>query len=302
MVKNRVPVSAELAAEIMFCSDRTCCACNERGKAVQIHHIDDDPANNSTDNLAVLCLECHNDTQVKGGFGRTLSKELVTTYRDQWLARVATRRREADERAVTLVTGSKVATQKIQTLPYSEEREKAIRAYANTLPSYRKELEKKHQPEWDSGVTGRMVEASYDYVDDLRGVLIILANFYPPSVFGESDPHEFFSEVISSRYTWHRMHVEPYGPGTGGTIVNTLVAGNVISDVESMIEDMATSLVGYDDDFDWINWSRLWNEVGQRSSETMELLKLIEELGNGKDETLLRKIKKLTNGPGTKSN
>ena len=71
--KSRVPISADLAAEVMFRSDRTCCVCNVRGKTVQVHHIDEDPSNNLVESLAVLCLECHNDTQIKGGFGRKLN-------------------------------------------------------------------------------------------------------------------------------------------------------------------------------------------------------------------------------------
>lgn len=59
---------------------------------MQIHHIDEDPSNNDIQNLAALCLEDHNDTLLKGGFGRKLSPELVIRYRDAWLADVARRR------------------------------------------------------------------------------------------------------------------------------------------------------------------------------------------------------------------
>jgi hypothetical protein len=86
-----------------------------------------------------------------------------------------------------------------------------------------------------------MLAASYDYVDGLQGVLVRRASFYPPATFGGDDPHKFFSEVLSSRYAWHRAHAEPYGPGTGGTIVNVITGGHVISDVEKMIVDIARS-------------------------------------------------------------
>lgn len=301
MAKNRIPISAELAAKVLFRSNRTCCVCNVRGKPVQIHHIDDDPANNDPNNLAVLCLECHDDTQVKGGFGRKLNKELVTTYRDNWLERVATQRIEADERAVTQVSGGNASLKKAKRLTYSEERSKAILAYVNSLPAYRKELRRLYNDEWASGVTARMVNASYAYTDALQGVLVTLAGFYAEGTFDGRDPHEFFSEIISSRYAWHRMHVEPYGPGTGGTIISVLVAGSVASDVENMIEDMATSLVGYDDEFDWRNWPQLWNEAGEPEPEITELIELIEKLGSGDDEKLLRRIREIVSYLGTKS-
>jgi hypothetical protein len=76
----------------MFESDRTCCVCHVSGRPVQIHHVDDDPANNEPSNLAVLCLECHDQTQIQGGFGRKLNSNLVTRYRDHWMAVVAMRR------------------------------------------------------------------------------------------------------------------------------------------------------------------------------------------------------------------
>lgn len=62
----------DVSAQVQFMANRTCCVCREPGKAVQIHHLDEDPSNNSLDNLAVLCLQHHNDTQLKGGFGRKL--------------------------------------------------------------------------------------------------------------------------------------------------------------------------------------------------------------------------------------
>ncbi len=261
MTKNRIPISADQAAEVMFASDRTCCVCNDRGKVVQIHHIDDDPSNNIKNNLAVLCLECHNDTQIKGGFGRKLNSDLVIKYHDEWLLRVKKRRDEADKLAVSKAFIVEPRAQKIETIPYSEERTDAILEYVNSLPSLRRELQKKAKPEWDSGVTSRMVGASYKYVDTLQGILVTLTSFYPEGNFGGDDPHKFFSELISSRYAWHRSHAEPDGPNTGGTIVNVTTSGNVVSDVEKMIEDMAQSLVGYDDRFNWREWSKLWKKM-----------------------------------------
>jgi len=51
--KDRVPVPEDVATLLMFRSDRTCCVCHERGEPIQIHHIDEDPSNNDSDNLAV---------------------------------------------------------------------------------------------------------------------------------------------------------------------------------------------------------------------------------------------------------
>lgn len=90
--KRRVPIPAAIAARVEFNADRTCCICRTKGKHYQIHHIDDDPSNNDIANLAVLCFQCHGDTQIRGGFGRHLKAGLVRLYRDDWDSLVAAKR------------------------------------------------------------------------------------------------------------------------------------------------------------------------------------------------------------------
>lgn len=91
--KVRKEIPSDLAAKVLFYSDRTCCVCRNRSKPVQIHHIDEDPSNNTFLNLAVLCLDCHNDTMIRGGFGRKLNADQVILYRDDWL-KIVQRSRE----------------------------------------------------------------------------------------------------------------------------------------------------------------------------------------------------------------
>lgn len=96
MSKNvRIEVPPALAAEILVSSDRTCCVCRTPGKGVQLHHIDGDPGNNASQNIAVLCFQCHHETQLTGGFGRQLNALTVARYRDIWLAEVEHRRASA---------------------------------------------------------------------------------------------------------------------------------------------------------------------------------------------------------------
>jgi hypothetical protein len=91
--KNRIEIPDEIAADILFRSHRICCVCREK-KPVQIHHVNEDPADYSEDNLAVLCFDCHRDTQIRGGFDRKLDSAQVRRYRDDWLTRVANRREQ----------------------------------------------------------------------------------------------------------------------------------------------------------------------------------------------------------------
>jgi len=81
---TRVPIPRDIAAQVLFEHDRTCCVCRSRGKSVQVHHIDDEPSNNDPANLAVLCFDCHRDTQITGGFDRKLDSDQVLLYRDDW--------------------------------------------------------------------------------------------------------------------------------------------------------------------------------------------------------------------------
>lgn len=66
----------------------------------------------------------------------------------------------------------------------------------------------------------------------------------------------------------HRAQAEPHGPGTGGTIVSVTCSGNVMADVNRMVEDMVMSLVGYNDQFDWKGWPLRWNE--ERSNKARD--------------------------------
>jgi hypothetical protein len=101
----RVRIPDNVAAVVMFRHRRTCCICNIPDRTVQIHHIDEDPSNNAIENLAVLCLECHNFTQISGGFGRKLGAAEVTLSRDDWVARVARAKEQADKLIVARMAG-----------------------------------------------------------------------------------------------------------------------------------------------------------------------------------------------------
>jgi hypothetical protein len=260
MAKIRTPIPSDLAAEVLFASDNTCCVCREKGKAIQIHHIDKNPSNNAFENLLVLCFECHNNTQVNGGFGRRLNASLVIKYRDEWLERVILRRDLADKAAVKRQVGKETLSEQVETvietpIKHTELKEPASK-YINSLPYFKAALLHQAQPKWDTGVTATMVQANYDYIDSLKGILVALASYYSPKQFGNQTPQEYFSDVIASRFQWYRTILEPHGPG--GTIVNVICSGSVLEDTENMIEDMVRALAGYNDEFDWENWSKRW--------------------------------------------
>lgn len=97
MAKERVSIPDDLAAEVMFASDRTCCVCRLEKHKVQIHHIDEDPSNNTLENLAVMCLHCHSDARTTGAFVRNLTPELIQLYNSSWRDTVKLRLRPSEE-------------------------------------------------------------------------------------------------------------------------------------------------------------------------------------------------------------
>jgi hypothetical protein len=102
--KKKADIPVDLAARALFKADRTCCVCRVAGKPVQLHHIDEDPTHNAERNLAVLCLDCHTDTMVRGGFHRKLDADQVILYRDDWEQIVAQRRAAVDAQAASVGT------------------------------------------------------------------------------------------------------------------------------------------------------------------------------------------------------
>jgi hypothetical protein len=93
-------VPNDIAAKVLFLSDRTCCVCRTKGKKVQIHHIDGDDKNNDLNNLAVLCVDCHLETQIRGGFYRKLNAEQIKLYRNDWYSIVMSKREATKQSAV----------------------------------------------------------------------------------------------------------------------------------------------------------------------------------------------------------
>jgi hypothetical protein len=68
----------------MVANRHTCCICHEPRHPVEKHHINGDPADNTWDNLAVLCRNCHGIVTVKGNLGTTYGAGEVLQYKRLW--------------------------------------------------------------------------------------------------------------------------------------------------------------------------------------------------------------------------
>ena len=102
MAKTRVPIPGELAAEVMFASDRTCCVCRDPNRKTEIHHIDGDPSNNDFANLAVVCKDHQSEAHTNHAFARNLTPDIVRKYNESWRAIVRARLSLGGDQALTI--------------------------------------------------------------------------------------------------------------------------------------------------------------------------------------------------------
>ena len=211
-------------------------------------------------------------------------------YRDDWHGRVRTRRDAADRLAAELMAGVPRVVEAGDALQFvisdsvtvseavgasagtstatgvaAKRPSISLNDYLKTLPALRHRAYAQARLDWDSGVTARMVDATYRIIDVLQDVLAVLATCYPHGHFDRQEPKDYIAELIATRFGWHRYRHEPEGEGQNGTIVHTLVAGSVLADVEQMVVEMVGSVTldwsapaGDAAGFDFEAWQRAW--------------------------------------------
>jgi len=84
--KPRPKIPRDLENSILVRTRHQCCICHTHD--VQIHHADNNRANNHEDNLIPLCGNCHNRTSKSGGNTKGYTPEQLRMYRKNWFAKV----------------------------------------------------------------------------------------------------------------------------------------------------------------------------------------------------------------------
>lgn len=102
---ERQSVPRATAARVLTASRRRCCICfglrqDDAEKKGQIAHLDGDPAKNTVENLAFLCLEHHDQYDSRTSQSKGLTTEEVRRYRTELLAHVARTRPPSDQEIV----------------------------------------------------------------------------------------------------------------------------------------------------------------------------------------------------------
>lgn len=218
---------------------------------MQVHHINDDPSDNRLENLAVLCLEDHNRTQLRGGFGKHLLVGEVEKYRDAWVEKVASLYRSHDRGE-----HSESSTE-LTKLPSS-----LLAPYILSLPTQREALYKTAHMGWDTGITSQMDESTSALIAALEEIWIYLARFYPNWHFDRMSREHYVRVFAANRFVFHRAIYQPDGEGTAGSIIGQLSGGSVMRDLESMIGDTVEALwFSHDlDEIDLNEWRLAWSE------------------------------------------
>ena len=239
MKKNRVPISEELSAEIKWKSNYVCCICNIRGLSTQIHHINDDPSDNLNENLALLCLECHNATQIRGGFGRQLNSMDVRKAKIEWENAIISRRNSSK------TDRDEAEIRRPADRTFSEADLGMLVSYVQTIPIRLSAAQAAAQTGW--GTTTRDIAvATWDVIDEMIQIWLYLAKWYPSHHFGDVPAERFISETVTRLSILHRALAEPEGPGSGGTIVSVIVPSAVLAESVSIVRSTVLAMVPQD--------------------------------------------------------
>lgn len=281
--KKRVRIPDDVATDVLIAHDFICCVCNVPGKKVQIHHIDEDPSNNSPENLSALCFEDHDRTMTSGGFGRQLNASAVTKYRNNWVVRIQKRRDDTDAlfvnaRARHSVDASKDGNEVSvhPNEPSNEEFEK-LRLWASGNTKREKLLEMPNtyleaveiHNEGYGGSTLDMMGSAYGEIDILTNIWADLLGYMPSLDIGQQSTGEYISSFTQQRFAWHRALSEPNGPGTGGTMVGPVASGGVIADLEEAISETGYAIF-FGDEWELADaWVILWKAARKRRREMM---------------------------------
>lgn len=254
---KRPPINNETTAKLMYLSERTCAVCNQYGKAVQIHHIDENPSNNSLDNLVLLCFDCHNDTQLRGGFGRKLNAQTVIVFRNEWHERVLQRRQQADQIAVSVTT--KDANVVDHDLQYciTEAMQSEDHHYIWMIPVILKQSIVRLREKYDGQTTLSQIEYYMTVCTLIKKMAITISSNFD----SESDGGNLI-ETTERAFddTWHWLRSLYINVGFG-TFANIAIGSAAANATKKIVADLVLALYAYGDSFKYSEWVKVWDSI-----------------------------------------
>ena len=257
----RIPIPVSTETEVMYQHDRTCCVCNQPGKSVQIHHIDEDPSNNELGNLAVLCLEDHNSTQVRGGFSKQLKAPDVIKYRNEWVRRVRERREQADKIAIQEMTQKPVRPDKTS-WEWEPPTPRLLAVYISGLPDVLKHAYQEGAKIWDAPGAenrGRVIGLRL-VIEVIEQSWVQLGPWFSPYHFGGEPARDYFSRYLADRNVWNRSLVEAKEFGYKARVGTVETLERTLDDAQEAVAETVRALGSvFLEEFDYNNWLKRWN-------------------------------------------
>lgn len=90
-MKGRKLIPSKIEREILFRNEASCCVCGKNN--VQVHHIDGNCSNNNLKNLAVLCIEHHDQASSRSSMTKHLAASLIRKFKSDWEVRISNKRK-----------------------------------------------------------------------------------------------------------------------------------------------------------------------------------------------------------------
>lgn len=89
---SRPAIPVAVLRKVLDDSWRTCCVCHKPGRSIVIHHIKEwgKGGNHDENNLAVLCLEDHDEAHLAGGLSLRLTPDVIREAKKKWVSRAQT--------------------------------------------------------------------------------------------------------------------------------------------------------------------------------------------------------------------
>ncbi len=128
--------------------------------------------------------------------------------------------------------------------------------FIKDLPKERLEVYGNAQVKWDTGITSTMREGNYTVIEFLMNTWMKLSEFYPLTNFGNITSEKYIEDYTKQRFDYHWAKHTPNGEFKGGTIIYIMVGGNVISDLENLVDDLVSTLSLYNENINLNNWSK----------------------------------------------
>lgn len=83
---ERPPIPESTLINLLWHNRRTCCVCRKQHKSIIVHHIEEWSVSrdHSIENLAVLCLDCHDLAHTKKSLSQNLNPKELREYKNRW--------------------------------------------------------------------------------------------------------------------------------------------------------------------------------------------------------------------------